>query len=48
MFLKMGMSVAPYRQKGFSFLTLGSDIGCLKQGFDYLLAAAINHENTNQ
>ncbi len=40
MLLRAGMSAAACRQKGFSFLALGSDGGCLRQGFDQLLKAA--------
>lgn len=40
MLLKAGMPVEHYRQKGFSLLALGSDLGCLKQGFDTLLRSA--------
>jgi 2-keto-3-deoxy-L-rhamnonate aldolase RhmA len=40
MLFKAGMAVAPYRRRGFSVLALGSDIGCLKQGFDRFLADA--------
>jgi 2-keto-3-deoxy-L-rhamnonate aldolase RhmA len=37
MLLRAGMSAAACRQKGFSFLALGSDGGCLRQGFDQLI-----------
>ena len=40
MLLRAGMSAEACRQKGFSFLALGSDGGCLRQGFDQLLKAA--------
>ncbi len=40
MLLKAGMSAEACRQKGFSFLALGGDIGCLRQGFDQLLKGA--------
>jgi len=38
--LRAGMSAAACRQKGFSLLALGSDGGCLRQGFDQLLKTA--------
>jgi 2-keto-3-deoxy-L-rhamnonate aldolase RhmA len=37
MLAKASMPVARYREKGFSVLALGSDIGCLKQGLESLL-----------
>lgn len=40
MLLKASMSAAACRNKGFSFLALGSDMGCLKQGFRRLLETA--------
>lgn len=40
MLLKSTMQAAPYRQRGFSVLALGSDVGCLKSGYAALLAAA--------
>jgi 2-keto-3-deoxy-L-rhamnonate aldolase RhmA len=35
--LRAGMSPAEFRKKGFSLMALGSDIGCLKQGFQNML-----------
>jgi 2-keto-3-deoxy-L-rhamnonate aldolase RhmA len=40
MLLKSGMSAEACQQKGFSFLALGSEIGCLRQGFDQLIKTA--------
>ncbi len=36
MLLKAGMAAEPCHAKGFSMLALGSDIGCLKSGFERL------------
>ncbi len=35
--LKAGLDPRRYREKGFSLLSLGTDIGCLKEGFARLL-----------
>jgi len=40
MLLKAGMPAAPYRERGFSVIALGSDIGCLRQGYGRLLSEA--------
>ncbi len=37
MLMKAGMSIDHYRRKGFSIIALGSDVGCLKQGYEKLL-----------
>jgi 2-keto-3-deoxy-L-rhamnonate aldolase RhmA len=37
MLLKTGMSIDRYIAKGFSFIALGSDVGCLKQGYQQML-----------
>lgn len=34
------MDAEDYRRKGFSVLALGSDLGCLKKGFEQLLSKA--------
>ena len=44
MLFRVGMTAELYRQKGFSVLALGSDVGCLKQGYNQLLAAAKNNK----
>ena len=36
MLLKSGMPLAAYREKGFALIAMGSDLGCLKAGFDRL------------
>lgn len=38
MLLKAGMPAAPYRDKGFRLIALGSDLGCLKAGYRKLLS----------
>lgn len=40
MLLRSGMSAAPRRTAGFPILALGSDAGCLRQGFAQLLRTA--------
>ncbi len=40
MLLKAGADPAPYRAKGFTLLALGSDLGCLRQGYERLLGGA--------
>jgi 2-keto-3-deoxy-L-rhamnonate aldolase RhmA len=37
MLMKAGMSIDHYRRKGFSIIALGSDVGCLKQGYEKLI-----------
>ena len=37
MHLKKGMRVGDYVKRGFSFIAVGSDIGCLNSGFQQLL-----------
>ena len=37
MLLKSSMSIDDYRERGFSFFGLGSDVGCLKNGIHQLL-----------
>jgi 4-hydroxy-2-oxoheptanedioate aldolase len=38
MLLRSGMDRAAYEQRGFRFLALGSDIGCLRAGYEGLLS----------
>lgn len=40
MLLKAGVDAGPYRERGFSVLALGSDVGCLRAGLGGLLARA--------
>jgi 2-keto-3-deoxy-L-rhamnonate aldolase RhmA len=41
MLLKTAMNIGEYRKKGFSFIALGTDLGCLKSGYKNLAASQI-------